>query len=76
MPQNRRRFSVNCPYFSWSARTAIRHGLMRVLKWVVDARLTRRADALPLALRVFMRIIRCPDNLWRDSRASVVAHHG
>jgi len=49
-----------------SARTAIRHGLMRVLKMVVDVRFPRRADALPLACGVFMRTIRCPDNLWRD----------
>ena len=46
-----------------SRRTAIRN--VRVLKMVVDVRFTRRADALPLACCVFMRLIRCPDNLWR-----------
>ena len=65
-PHNRRRFSVNWSHFSWSARTAIRHGLMRVLKMVVDVRLPRRADALPLACCVFMRLIRCPDSSSHD----------
>ena len=72
-PQNLRRFSVNCSHFSWSARTAIRHGLMRVLKMVFDVRFPRRADALPLACCVFMRLIRCPDNLWRVQPAPVKA---
>ncbi len=71
-------FSFECIDFSMSARTVSGHGSKRVLKVVVDAvlRLTRRADALPLALRVFMFLIRCPDSLWRDSPAPVVAHRG
>jgi len=44
-----------------SARTFHLHGLMRVLKMVVDVRFPRRADALPLAICVGMGIIRCPD---------------
>ena len=40
-----------------SARTFHRHGLMRVLKMVVDVRFPRRADALPLACCVFMHFI-------------------
>ena len=58
-----------------ASRTASRHGSIRVLKLAVGAIVwpTRRADALPLALRVFMRLIRCKGNLWRDSPAAVVA---
>ena len=68
MSEPRGRFLVNCSHFSRSARTAIRHGSKRGLKLAVGARVwpTRRADALPLALRVFMRIIRCPDSSWRE----------
>ena len=77
MPPKFAHWSSEFTDFPGSERTAIRHGGKRVLKMVVDlaVRFARRADALPLALRVFMRIIRCPDNLWRDSPAPVVATH-
>jgi len=52
-----------------SARTAIRHGVMRVLKTVVDgARLYRWADAAPLAGCLCVFIIRCPE-IWSRDRA-------
>ncbi len=51
-----------------SARTAIRHGVMRVLKMSVDDGVgwARRADAQPLAGCEVMFIIRCPDTSSRD----------
>lgn len=51
--------SLTC---TMSARTAIRHGVMRVSKMIVDVvlRRKRRADALPLA-RVGVILIRFPD---------------
>ncbi len=53
-----------------SARTAIRHGVMRVLKTVVDgARLYRWADAAPLAGCLCVFIIRCPE-IWSRDRAA------
>ena len=74
----RGRFFPNCSHFSMAARTAIWHGSKRVLKTVVDAvaRLTRRADALPLAGCVFMRFIHCPEISWRDSPTLIVADRG
>jgi len=55
-------FFIECSKFTMSARTAIRHGVMRVLKMIVDVvlRWKPRADALPLA-GVGVKFIRFPD---------------
>jgi len=70
MAAKRGRFSFDGLDFLISARTAIRHGVMRILKMVVDgARLYRWADATPLAGFLFLFIIRCPEILSRDRAA-------
>jgi len=70
MAAKRGRFSFECIDFLMSARAAIRHGVMRVLKIVVDGtRLYRWADATPLAGSNFLFIIRCPE-IWSHDRAT------
>ena len=54
-------FPFECSRVLMSAPTAIPHGLLRVLKIGVDVRLTRRADAQPLAGGGFI-FIHCPEN--------------
>ena len=69
--EKHRGFFFECINFPMSARTAIRHGLERVLKIVVDeaAKLYRWADAAPLAECEVMFIIRCPE-IWSRDRAA------
>jgi len=64
------RFSFERLNFLMSARTTNLHGVMRVLKMVIDgARLYRWADAAPLAGSMFLFIIRCPE-IWSRDRAA------
>ena len=75
----KRNAPLRCESSVFSRQWSVNRCVMSSREW--DSALlivwpTRRADALPLALPVFMRIIRCPDSSWRDSPVPVVADRG